>query len=419
MVMRSWLNTSTDNRAFSSTSKQRLTVAHILHTLNTGGTETQLVRQLQYIDRENFNHIVCAARGGPLEAPLQDMNLSPIIFAPSRRGLLSYMVRLWRLMKLLRCYQVDIVHGRVGSGRFLSIVAAALLRIPVRIITEGSTQRVTSIPPFAAWGLSILEKFFERHFLTQVIAVSEAAKQAYQNRMKHRCPEIIVLHNGIALDDLKLPEDFQVASKRQELGISPSAFVLINVGRLVAAKAQADLLSAFQIVLRSYPYAHLMIVGQGELRETLQAQTQRLGLQDKVTFTGLRDDVPELLAASDLFVLSSTREGLPNSLLEAMAMSRPAVCTDAGGTKEALVDGETGILVPPRQPERLAIAICELIDDPLRRKQYGQAARKRIETEFDIQVMADKLGATYRHLYNRSTAKTDKRVQGSPVDLQE
>jgi glycosyltransferase involved in cell wall biosynthesis len=168
------------------------------------------------------------------------------------------------------------------------------------------------------------------------------------------------------------------------------------VGRLVREKGFVELIEAMPRVLEAEPRARLVIVGDAlpsdrrSIKERLLDLVGSLKLNDKVVFTGLRYDMPEMLSAMDVFVLPSYREGMPLVLLEAMAMARPAVATRVRGCREVVVDAETGILVPPREVAALADAIVRLLLDKELAKRMGSAGRKRVEERFDRDVVIRK-----------------------------
>lgn len=161
------------------------------------------------------------------------------------------------------------------------------------------------------------------------------------------------------------------------------------------------MVEAMALVMPRHPDLHVLFIGDGDLREELQAQVKNLNLDQHIHFLGNRHDVPQLLAASDFFVLPSLREGLSMALLEAMATGLPIVATEISGAVQAIIPNETGILVPPGDARQLAKAIEQLITDPIQAKAMGKAAKQRVETEFSARKQAEEHLALYRHLLNR------------------
>jgi glycosyltransferase involved in cell wall biosynthesis len=210
-------------------------------------------------------------------------------------------------------------------------------------------------------------------------------------------PPVETLHHG--LDPATQLTPVQADGVRAELGIPPDAPVIGSIANFKAAKDHATLLRAAARVRQAVPGVRLLLVGQGPLEAETRRLAAELGLQETVVFAGFRTDARRLAAAFDVFTLSSTYEGLPIALIEAMALGRPAVVTRVGGTPEVVSDGAHGLLVPPRDPAALAAGLLRLLGDPGLRASMGAAARSRA-LDFDIrkavrrmeQVYADLLG---------------------------
>jgi len=188
------------------------------------------------------------------------------------------------------------------------------------------------------------------------------------------------------------------AEALQALGVPAGAPVVGNVAALTGHKDHATLLEAAAVVLRARPEVRFVVVGEGPLRGELAARTREGGLEGRVVFAGFRDDVDRLLAAFDVFCLSSRLEGLGTSLLDAMAFARPVVATAAGGMPEAVEDGVTGRVVPVRDPVALARALLDLLGDPGRRRVMGEAGRRRFLERFTADRMVEETLGVYEAL---------------------
>jgi glycosyltransferase involved in cell wall biosynthesis len=186
---------------------------------------------------------------------------------------------------------------------------------------------------------------------------------------------------------------------RSELQVPTEAFVVTTVCRLFRPRDFETLLYAFRQVLDRLSGAHLLIVGDGPLRPQVEGLVTSLHLENHAHLLGMRRDVPQILRATDVLVLSSKSwEGLPLTVLEAMASSLPVVASDVGGTREAIVDGETGLLFPPGDAAALAYGILSLAGDPLWAQQMGQRGRARVREHFTFQRMARETAALYEQL---------------------
>jgi glycosyltransferase involved in cell wall biosynthesis len=218
---------------------------------------------------------------------------------------------------------------------------------------------------------------------------------------------ITVLHNGVR--DLPLVP-VGVAALREELNLRQGQRVILSVGRLSHEKGQADLIRAFSSVRDR---ARLVIVGDGPDRPSLERFTRTLGLEDAVTFAGMRANVAPFYAMADAFVLPSLSEGSPNALLEAMACSLPIVATRVGGVPEIASDGATALLVPPRQPLAMAGAIVRLLDDRALGAQLGAAARRTVLTAYTPEQRTATLSRLYARLAGINAAAVSRESERS------
>ncbi|MBI4531886.1 MAG: glycosyltransferase, partial [Candidatus Latescibacteria bacterium] len=200
-------------------------------------------------------------------------------------------------------------------------------------------------------------------------------------------PPVVVIHNGVDLE--RYHHDRDPTSMRRSLGIPEGTILIGTVGRLVDQKGYPDLLEALHLIARGGHKIIVLLVGEGPNRPEIETIIQKTGLSSVCRLLGHRDDIPDILVSLDLFVLPSLDEGLPNAVLEAMACGKPVIATTVGGTPEAVLDRETGLLVPPRCPERLAIAIETLLRDPARSRAMGQKGRKRMTEMFTVEKMLD------------------------------
>jgi glycosyltransferase involved in cell wall biosynthesis len=210
--------------------------------------------------------------------------------------------------------------------------------------------------------------------------------------------KLSLLGNGV---DLQRFDRARVRPLRRELGIAEDALVVGFCGRLVEEKGVLELFGAMQAVRARFPAARLLLVGpidRAKADAIDQRTAARFGLAEACVFTGHRDDIPDLLAAMDVFALPSHREGFPRTPMEASALGVPVVATNIRGCRSAVVDGETGLLVPLKDPAALAEALIALLGDPVRRRALGEAGRRHAELAFDQRRVFATVLATYRRL---------------------
>ena len=211
----------------------------------------------------------------------------------------------------------------------------------------------------------------------------------------------VTVHEGIDVDRVAAIEPMNV---REEYWFPPHSLIIGNIAALVPHKGQKFLIDAAAIVVREIPEARFLVLGEGELHASLEHQIKHLHLAQHVVLAGFRADVLGVLKGLDLFVLSSVTEGLGTSLLDAMAAERPVVATRAGGIPEVVADGETGLLVPPRDGVALAAAILEMLRDPARRQRCGAAGLARVRERFTVDRMVDQTLDVYDALVGTSRA---------------
>jgi glycosyltransferase involved in cell wall biosynthesis len=289
---------------------------------------------------------------------------------------------LLELLALLRREHPHIVHVNSAKAGALGRLAAWLLRVPIRIYTVHGWA-------FSAHGgaASVLYRWAERLLrpvTTVTICVADSERRA--GLAARTCDErtTVVIRNGID------PADFQAG------GDHSGRRRLVTVGRLQAPKDAVTLVRALA-ALRGPPF-EAVFVGDGPDRLAVEEEVRRLGLESAVEFLGERDDVPELLGKADVFVLSSHSEGLPISILEAMAAGLPVVASNVGGVPEVVVDGHTGLLVPPGDPQSLAEAIERLLEDPALSRRLGEAGQLRVAEHFSLAAVQQAHLELYRRV---------------------
>jgi glycosyltransferase involved in cell wall biosynthesis len=242
--------------------------------------------------------------------------------------------------------------------------------------------------------VAVFKNWLASCFTDRVVPVSEDAATVVRQIERVPGRKVRVIRNGIDLDRFPF-----VHRNGQHTGKHA-----VHVARLCISKDQSTLLHAARRVLDIEPDFRLTLVGDGADREALLALKKTLGLDERVMFLGERDDVHPILAGADLFVLSSVEEGIPLTILEAMAAGLPVVATAVGGNPEVVLPNETGLLVPPQSPQMLADAILILLRDPNRARRMGAAGRNRVEQQFDVRKVVGSYEALYERLCGQESA---------------
>lgn len=342
---------------------------------------------LERLRKEGYDvHVACSP--GPHLPSLEEEGYSvhPIPIA-RKVAPLSNVQSLWRLYRLMRRERFDIVHVHTPVAAALGRIAAKLARVPIVVYTahgfyfhelmsRWKQRLIISVErALGQWCTDLL--------LTQSV---EDADTAVREKIAAK-ERVVWIGNGVDPQRfVRMPSE----ALRARLGFTPKNRVIGFVGRLVREKGVVELFEAMARVATQFPEARLLVVGD-TLKSDRDTQTiARLNriitserLDDVVRFTGFRDDIPDLLAIMDVFVLPSHREGMPRTILEAMAAGKPVVATNIRGCREEVVDEVTGLLVPVCDPEALAEAILRLLRDEELARRIGEAGRKRVQEEFD------------------------------------
>lgn len=348
-----------------------------------GGTERQVAAVAEGLDRSTFElRLACLRRTGLLLERVEQLEHKVVDYRISNLyGHRAFAERI-RFARYLRRHAVEIVHTYNFYPNVFAIPAARLAGTPVVIASIRDTGAY--LTPMK----QRVQKFACR-FADCVVANAEAVRQWLIDQGYDES-RITVIRNGVDMRRFAVPGDGPRI--RAELGVPPRAPLVAVVSRLSRTKGLEDFLEAAADVARAVPEARFLVVGEGTFKESgyqrdLAARANRLGLGDRVVFTGLRLDVPELLSEVAVSVLPSLSEGLSNTLLESLAAGVPTVATRVGGNSEAVEDGVTGLLVPPRQPGALARAVRRLLQDQELAGRFGVAARQRAVKHFSFERM--------------------------------
>jgi glycosyltransferase involved in cell wall biosynthesis len=359
-------------------------IAYVIGELGTGGAEYQLYELVRGLDGARFTPTVITLAAGGYWAERIGAIGVPVIELPSRHSM--ELGRLRRLRRLLRELAPHVLHTVLWSGNAYGRLAAIGLGIPVVITAERNVIRRPGWQRLIERGL---DGMTDRYLVNSAAVVEELTARGGLARAKMQ-----VVHNGIDLGAIP-PFDPDRGRARLALGFAPARRLVAQVGRLEPQKDYSTFLAAAARVAAHAADVDFLVVGDGRLRDELEREAARLGIGERVRFTGTRHDVPALLGAVDVLALTSRYEGLPNVVIEAMATGAVAVATDVGGARELVVPDETGVIVPVGRPDVVADAIGALLGDPARARRMAVAARARIEERFSVGAMVRRTTALY------------------------
>jgi glycosyltransferase involved in cell wall biosynthesis len=349
-------------------------VLFVVPALPVGGAERHLTTMLPRMDPARFTpSVICIGEEGALFSTLSAAGIEARALRLRKRQAVRALIE---LVMVMRRTQPDVVVVQGYNAETLGRIAARIAGVKHTINwihnASGLVQRGTV--------RSTVDRALTR-WTSAYFGVAEAQRPYLVDELGHPDDKIRIIYNGVDLAKFRTNSDRGVLV---EFGFAEDDPVVGIVAVLRPEKDHVSLLRAARTVVDELTNARFLIIGDGPTRPQLEALCSELRITPNVHFAGSRDDIARLLPAIDVFALTSTSECFPISVLEAMACARPAVCTAVGGIPEVIKDGETGYLVPPRNPLQLAARLVGLLRDPQTARRMGSAARARVEAEFDL-----------------------------------
>ncbi len=380
----------------------RIRILRIITRLNVGGPALHATLLTKRLDPTRYESWLVAGREEPWEGNYLELYghfLPGLITIPD----LGREIRGWadlrafgHLVRLMREFRPHIVHTHTAKAGFLGRLAARTSGVPVVVHTYHGHVLRGYFSPAQTRLLVLLERFLARH-TDRLIAVSERVRQELLELGIGREERFSVVPLGLELERLLSCGTLQ-GGLRAELGVDSKAPLVGMVARLVPIKRHEWFFEAAARVKKRHPQCHFVLVGDGERRGELEGLANHLGLDGQVHFLGWRKDLERIYADLDLVVLSSANEGLPVSLIEAMAAAKPIVATRVGGVPDLVEEGQTGLLVPPKDPASLARAIEKLLDHPELCQTMGQKGREKVYPAFSSKRLLKDMDKLYTEL---------------------
>lgn len=362
-------------------------VHYLITELSMGGAQTALFELLSNINRERFQPTVSCLYNGDHDIaqkirdekiPVQDLGMT------SKLRVDAFV----RMYKLIRKQRPTILHTWMFHANIPGRLLGRIAGVPIII----SSERVMEME--SPWRLRVNRE--TARYVDRICCVSENVAKYVKNVIKIKESKISVIQNGIAIDHFSRASN--IVDIRDELDLAEEAPIVAVLGRLHRVKGHKYLIEAWAKLQSSHKSIQLLIIGSGEERQNLEDQSASLGIQSSVKFIGYRPDASYLLPSIDIAVLPSISEGMPNAALEAMLAGKPMVATRVGGTPEVVLDGRTGILVPPKDPDALARAIDQLLSNPYMAEEMGAAGRQRVKDHFDLKQTVLQTEELYENL---------------------
>ncbi|MEQ1602839.1 MAG: glycosyltransferase [Methylophilaceae bacterium] len=372
-------------------------VVYVIGSLGKGGAESQLLMLMRGLPKGEFApYLFVLEAVGPLRSTLES-TLIPIVDggydsrAAKPLKVLQLLRASWRLWKLLRYNKVSVVHGFLPLTNLIAAVVGRFANTSLIVTSRRALNKHQDRMP--GWRYLDLLSSHLSHVIT---ANAEAVRDDTLRREGGNPAKMHVIYNGLDVKPLHKPITHRVEMRRV-LGLNDSQVVVIIVANLIPYKGHSELINAMAQLLPRFPDIRLLVVGQDRgVGATLKRQADSCGLALAIQWLGLREDIPDLLAAADIYVSASHEEGFSNSLLEAMGAGKPVVATNVGGTPEMLAQGKLGLLVEPADADGLTKALAVLIDNPEMRLQFGQMAADQVAAQYSVDEMVKQYLMLYR-----------------------
>jgi len=384
--------------------QRKIKVAHIIARMITGGADENTLFTIEGLNKDKYE--IDLITGEELDKDiLNKVKNHPfgIIQIKGLKWKLNFLydpIVLLKLIKLLKRKRYDIVHTHTTKAGILGRIAAYISGVPVIVHgLHGSTFQA-----FNSGLLNGLLFLFERltgRFTNAYISVSKVLSETYIEKGIGKKDNHYTVYSGMELSKFYQARDkVNYKEKYEELAINTGDFIIGNVARLETRKGHKFLIDAFKniVEMQENSQVRLLIIGEGNKREYLENYTQELNLGDKVIFTGYREDVEELMAVMDIFVLTSLREGLPRVLVQAAAVGIPSVAFNVDGVPEIIKDNYNGFLVNVKDTEQLENRIIQYMNNKELVSLHGRNGREFIENRWSIKGMVDRIDKIYQNL---------------------
>ncbi len=378
-----------------------LNILIVVTRMDTGGVPEHILMLVRGLSKKGHKvSVLCDNISKRYEDEFFVLGVEIILVALSRLPNPFSDIRIFfKLIKIMKSGGYDVVHTHMSKAVMLGAPAAKLARIPVVVNTAHNVGWLALSNPVFRVVFWLYDSLLFRLAMDSVITVSDLVKKGVVEA--HIAPESKVYAVANGIDTPIVPSETALLKLKNDLAVNDDTLVVITVARLVWFKGINTLMDAASLVVQEIPNVFFVVVGDGDKLSELQAQVNALGIQKQVAFLGERDDVPALLSISDLFALPSVSEGMPISILEAMALSKTVVATSVGGVPELVIPGETGMLVKKGDSKAMANAIITLLKDKEFRLKLGRTCKEHHQKYYSTESMVVATEAVYLDLLEK------------------
>lgn len=375
---------------------QKIKVCHVVSGDLWAGAEVQMYTIAQSLSSDpKIDLSVVLLNDKELAVRLRKLPIKTFVFDEAKYRFSDIFEK---ASSALKEKSIDILHSHRYKENILAARLKKRLGIKYAVQTvHGASEPMSGLRKLKAKAYSAINHFYSRRYFDKIITVSADLRSQLEGVFPDS--KLINIHNSVNQANLRISKDR--ANVLRDFGIENDAIVIGTAGRMVPIKGYDIFLQMAKIVADKYHQARFLLVGDGPLLTYLKSQADNLGISDKVIFPGFRNDIPNILSALDIFVISSHHEGIPMIVLEAMALNIAVVSTAVGGIMEIIEPDVSGLLVEPDNPDALADGCKKLIADPSLRGRIQTAAGKRIESEYSAKIQKQRLVDLYTQLMTK------------------
>lgn len=379
---------------------EKVNIFYLVPTLEVGGSEWIAYLLAKGLNKERYNPIVgYYFWSGNLEDLLRNKGIAVINIGPGKNKLSrrNRFRSVLKLIKFLKEMKIKIIHISQFDVDILGAIAAKLAGVPVVISHIHGESFLKNFQKYR-WRYMAISKFF----IDKYVVCSKTLAEKFISNCRVDGRKVIAIQNCVDEERFNFRYDNSENSLRNELGLGGDKIVIGCIANFASCKGHQYLIDAISKVIPAFPNLKVILVGRfTPFKEELVKQAKSLGLSNDIIFLDFQLNIAEILNLMDIFILASLEEGLANVILEAMYMAKPVIATKVGGIIETIVDGETGILVPPRDSESLAKAIILLLTDKSKAQDMGRRGKERCLKEFGSDIMINKFEKLYESLLTR------------------
>lgn len=379
-------------------------VCHIITKLELGGAQQNTIYTVRHLNPQKFAPILISGRGGILDREVSNLTNVKVYLTPYLARPINPFYDFLAFIKLFLILMKEkplIVHTHSSKGGIIGRWAAFFANVPVIIHTYHGFGFNDFQKSAVKLLFIMLERLTARISMKLIAVTDEDIKKGLKHHIGNK-QQYELIRSGIEISKYKNLK-INVENKKKELGITPNEKVITTIAPLKPQKNLPDFIRVAKEVLACEPLCKFLIIGDGGQRKLLEDLTYEFNIQDKVKFLGWRRDIPEILAISDIFVLTSLWEGLPRSIIEAMCCAVPVVANGVDGVREIIKDNETGFLVEPFKTDKMSEKIIQLFGDTTLARKIGQNGRNSINEQFDIDFMIKQQEELYLKIKSTST----------------